>query len=210
VLTLRFGPRPYKDYIKATKALDGGPINVVGRISNADGEPIAFCSTDIQKLETPNNILSPRLYLPALRRMVYTDIPVECLGGPVSAQTVPDGVVSVGWRAEVTLQGDRHATTRSYEGTASSMPLLAADDVSVPRMSFTVATDESSAESDANQADFDDYVDRTLAKAPVVKTSEVVVMTIGALLMLMEIVVLWPSRHKRMDRFAEPAETRET
>ena len=35
-------------------------------------------------------------------------------------------------------------------------------------------------------------------------------MTIGALLMLFEIVVLWPSRHKRMDRFAEPAETRET
>lgn len=121
---LRFGPRPYIDYINATKALDAGPVRVTGRLT-AGEEIIAFCTGYVAKLETPNNILVPGQYFPTLRRMEFTDIPVQCFGGASVVEGIIENAapVDVYWTAEITLIGDRGRMERTFSGTASAIPL---------------------------------------------------------------------------------------
>ena len=111
--TLRFGPRSYKDYIKATKALDAGPIRVTGRLVR-DGNVIAWCSRQVQELETPNKITKPALYFPTLRRMEFSDITAECFGPAEAAAQVGNEPVDLQWTAFVKLVGDRESTTRTF------------------------------------------------------------------------------------------------
>jgi hypothetical protein len=114
--SVRLGPRPYKDYIKATKALDAGPVLVTGRLMR-EGEIIAICREQVDMLETPNNILVPAKYIPALRRMEYTDVTVEC-AGPATLAGTSEAPMEVAWTAHVTLIGDREQEQRSYRGAA--------------------------------------------------------------------------------------------
>lgn len=114
--TLRFGPRSYKDYIKATKALDAGPVRVSGRLFRPDGTVLAWCSSYTTMLETPNTITSPALYFPTLKRMEYTSIPVDC-SGPVDRSVVSGGgTVDLAWTARVKLRGDREVQDRTFGG----------------------------------------------------------------------------------------------
>jgi hypothetical protein len=119
--TLRFGPRPYKDYINATKAMDAGPVDVTGSVVH-DNEVIGYCSKHVRMLETPNNIVVPAKYFPTLQRMTYTDIPVDCVGPANIMERLSTGSnveVDVIWQANVTLIGDRSQEEREYEGTES-------------------------------------------------------------------------------------------
>ena len=117
--SIRLGPRPYKDYIMATKALDAGPIVVTGRLMRGD-EMIAVCRQSVDMLETPNNILVPAEYLPALRRMEYTEVPVEC-AGPAALAAPSDAPIRVEWTAHVTLVGDREKEQRTYTYTGNGL-----------------------------------------------------------------------------------------
>lgn len=120
---LRFGPRPYKDYINAVKALDAGPLQVSGSVLHNDGE-IAFCSSYTDMIETPNTILVPAEYFPALTRMEFTDITVDCAGPSRTAQALSANTpVDVRWTAEVTLVGDREEVDRRYAGTRTGVPM---------------------------------------------------------------------------------------
>jgi hypothetical protein len=116
--TLRFGPRPYKDYIKATKALDAGPVAVTGRLVR-DGHTVAWCAAYVTVIETPNNITDPQQYFPALKRMEYTDIPVRCYG-PKEAAAATGGPLGVQWVANVTLVGDREQESREFRGRSGA------------------------------------------------------------------------------------------
>jgi hypothetical protein len=115
--TLNFGPRPYRDYINALKALDAGPVSVTGRLLHK-GQIIAWCSGFVEMLETPNNIITPGKYFPEVERLKFTDIPVACIGPAESAQQVGliNGEVKVDlqWTADVNLIGDREQSERHY------------------------------------------------------------------------------------------------
>jgi hypothetical protein len=123
--SLQFGPRTYKDYINATKALDAGPVSVTGHLLR-DGGVIAWCSGYVAMLETPNTILYPAEYFPALRRMEYTDIPVECVGPSEAAAQLRSGAdVQARWTAKVTLIGDRERVEREYRGGGATVLAVA-------------------------------------------------------------------------------------
>lgn len=111
--TLRFGPRPYKDYINATKALDAGPITIRGVLVR-DGQVVAWCFTHVAELETPNNITDPKVYFPTLERMRFTDIPVSCSGPGGTASSSSSGELTASWVAAVTLVGDRETEERQF------------------------------------------------------------------------------------------------
>lgn len=113
---LRIGPRPYKDYIRATKALDAGPVKVTGHLLS-QGEIVAWCTTYIPEIETPNNIKDPLIYFPTLQKMEYTDIQVECVGPASVASKLSSGSqVEVKWNAKVNLVGDREEEERDFDG----------------------------------------------------------------------------------------------
>ena len=116
--TLRFGPRIYKDYINASKALDAGPIRIEGHLIHK-GDIIAWCARDLEQLETPNKIIDPRDYFPALERMAFTEIEVPCVGPTDAVNRLAGGAeVSLRWVAEVRLVGDRGQMDRVFEGTS--------------------------------------------------------------------------------------------
>jgi hypothetical protein len=122
---LRFGPRPYRDYINATKALDAGPVSVTGHLLR-EGGIIAWCAAYVPELETPNNIRVPVYYFPTLRRMEYTDVPVECVGPAEEAARLASGVpLQVRWTAKVQLIGDREKEEREYRGSGPAPLVLA-------------------------------------------------------------------------------------
>lgn len=114
--TLRFGPRPFQDYIKANKALDAGPITIRGVLLR-DGEVVAFCFTHVAELETPNTIKDPKVYPAALQRMTFTDIRVSCTGSEGASSGSSSGALTADWVATVTLVGDRHTEERQYRST---------------------------------------------------------------------------------------------
>jgi hypothetical protein len=89
---------------------------ITGRLIR-DGEMIAICRQHVDMLETPNNILTPAEYLPALERMTYTDVTIEC-AGPAALATARDSPIRVEWTAQVTLVGDREQEQRTYSGRA--------------------------------------------------------------------------------------------
>jgi len=111
---LRFGPRPYKDYIKATKALDAGPIIIRGALMR-NGEVVAWCFAHVAELETPNNIIDPKVYFPTLERMTFTDIPVSCSGPASASAGSSPGDLKASWAATVTLVGDRETEERHFD-----------------------------------------------------------------------------------------------
>jgi hypothetical protein len=133
--SLRFGPRSFRDYINAIKALDAGPVSVTGRLLS-DGGVIAWCSGYVAELETPNKILIPAAYFPTLRRMEFTDIPVECVGpSEAAARLRSEAEVQARWTAKVTLIGDREREEREYRGGGPTV-LAAASGVPVQPMAM--------------------------------------------------------------------------
>jgi hypothetical protein len=119
---LRFGPRSYKDYIKATKALDAGPIRVSGRLLRDDGRVLAWCSGYVSMLETPNNITKPALYFPTLKRMEFSRMPVNCVGPP-ERNPSRNPSVSLHWSARVTLRGDREVHRTIFRGSHTGLTI---------------------------------------------------------------------------------------
>jgi hypothetical protein len=117
--SLRFGPRTYRNYFKQARALDAGPVQVTGRLSR-DGQVIAWCSTYVPRLDSPNRILVPPDFWPALQRLDYTDIPVGCLGPPTAVSDLAaEPQVTVEWSAQVTLIGDREQRAQEFRGSES-------------------------------------------------------------------------------------------
>ncbi len=125
-LTLRFGPRIFVDYINARKALDAEAIHVTGRLTQGD-QVIGFCSSFVDKLETPNNIKNYVIYFPVLERMNFTDIPVSCVGSAAAAEKLRGQAgkprVDAMWTADMTLVGDREKLERKYEGAQKAIAL---------------------------------------------------------------------------------------
>jgi hypothetical protein len=131
--TLNFGPRPYRDYINALKALDAGPVNVTGRLMH-NGQVIAWCSGFVGMMETPNNILTPGKYFPEVERLKFTDVPVNCIGPADAVQQLGitaggEAQVDLQWLANVTLIGDREQMEKQYEGNHLGVSLHVDDKV---------------------------------------------------------------------------------
>jgi hypothetical protein len=116
---LRFGPRLYKDYIEATKAVDAGPVQVTGHLLRGS-QVVAWCASYLPVLETPNTLTDRKEYFAALKRMEYTHLRVDCLGPTQAGQGGAPGSLQVQWSAKVTLVGDRELQMRIYHGQASA------------------------------------------------------------------------------------------
>jgi hypothetical protein len=114
--TLRFGPRSYKNWFKQTRALEGGPIDVQGRIWR-DGQIIAWCATRVEKLPTPNTVIVPAYFPAAMKSMEFSDIPVTCSGPAALARGADSNAsVTVDWRAQMTLTAYRTRIVKTFTG----------------------------------------------------------------------------------------------
>jgi hypothetical protein len=124
--SLRFGPRSYRDYSNALKALDAGSIQVNARLLDSD-EIVAWCSNYIPELETPNYLKNPLDYFPALTRTEFTTIPVECVGPAAVAERLAEPGnkprVDLKWIAELALVGEREKLERTFAGEDSALSL---------------------------------------------------------------------------------------
>lgn len=116
--TLRFGPRSYKNWFRQTRALDGGPVDVQGKLWR-DGQIIAWCNTRVERLPTPNTIIVPSLFPAAMKSMEYADIPVTCSGPANLARTDGNAPVNVEWSAQVTLHAYRTKLVKTFTGNQS-------------------------------------------------------------------------------------------
>jgi len=114
--TLRVGPRDYRNWFKQQRALDAASVQVSGRLWQ-DGRILAWCDARMASLPSPNGIVSPLDFPPAMRAMRFTDIPVPC-NGPAAAARDPGvgSMVTVEWTADMTLIGGRLHEGRRFDG----------------------------------------------------------------------------------------------
>jgi len=101
--TLRVGPRDYRNWFKQQRALDAASVQVSGRLWQ-DGRILAWCDARMASLPSPNGIVSPLDFPPAMRAMRFTDIPVPC-SGPAAGDPGVGSMVTVEWKADMTLIG---------------------------------------------------------------------------------------------------------
>jgi hypothetical protein len=114
---LRLGSRSYTDYTGLARDLDIGPITVTGHLLR-HGTIVAWCSTYIPSLESPNRITKPALYLPAVRKMNYSDFTADCLGPPRTTTALRKGdTVELHWTANANLIADRESQLHAFSGT---------------------------------------------------------------------------------------------
>jgi hypothetical protein len=117
--TLRFGPRSYKNWFKQTRALEGGPIDVQGRLWR-DGQIIAWCGAKVQSLPTPNTIIVPTEFPAAMKSMEFSDIPVTCSGPAALARAgAANAPVTVDWSAQMTVTAYRTRIVKTFTGNQS-------------------------------------------------------------------------------------------
>ncbi len=121
LFSLRFGPRGYKNYFHQARDLDAAPVRVTATLWQ-QGQVIAWCSSYLQRLESPNQITAPQQFPAVYERMQFTVIPVQCRGPAGAASRLATGsLVTVQWRAQMTLIGDRLRQTRTFDGSQSSL-----------------------------------------------------------------------------------------
>ncbi len=119
--SLQFGSRTYKTYFNGLKALDAGPIQLTGKL-NYNGETLAWCSKNLDKLATPNTAWPPDKYSEAIKQMEYTEILIECVGPISIANKLTIGTpVELEWTVKLTLIGDRNQKEQELSGKAQKL-----------------------------------------------------------------------------------------
>ena len=119
--SLRFGPRGYKNYFNQARELDAASVRVNATLRH-EGRVIAWCSSYLQRLESPNQITAPQQFPAAYKRMQFTVIPVQCRGPAAEVSTLTTGsLLTAQWRAQMTLIGDRLRQARTFDGSQQSL-----------------------------------------------------------------------------------------
>ena len=112
VYSMQFGPRLYRSWAGATRALEADHLRLSGRMTQAD-VTIAWCSTDVVRLGGPPLSRDPLAYRRALEDS--TSIPVTCVGPATSLDR--SRPIDLEWEVSTDLVGDREQVRRSFRGT---------------------------------------------------------------------------------------------
>ena len=110
---LVLGPRAYRNYGGASRAIDATGVQVRGQLSRGQ-QVIAWCAGDLDALPSVRTVRDPERFFAALRSVNYTQVPVRC-AGPAAA-IGPDQVIDVSWTVQLLLQGERSADQRTLTG----------------------------------------------------------------------------------------------
>lgn len=122
LMTFRFGPRDYKNFMGAKENLGAGTLRITGDITDPDG-PIAFCADTVPMLPSAAALATPITFAADVKRMDYTRIQVTCVG-PVALAPLQKGsavgVVRLRWTATATVDADRDTAAKSFAGSQTA------------------------------------------------------------------------------------------
>jgi hypothetical protein len=112
---MQFGPRLYRTWAGATRALEADHLRVSGRVLQA-GATIAWCSTDVARLAGPPLSRDPLAYRNALEDRTW--IPITCVGPATSLDRLQQ--IALEWTVSTDLVGDREQVPERFGGTNHS------------------------------------------------------------------------------------------
>jgi hypothetical protein len=110
---LRLGPRAYRNYGGAYRAVDATGVQVRGQLRRGQ-QVIAWCAGDLDALPSVHKVRNPERFFPALWSVNYARVPVRCAGP--AAGIGPGKVIDVGWTVRLVLQGERRTDQRTLIG----------------------------------------------------------------------------------------------
>ncbi len=110
---LVLGPRAYRNYGGAYRAVDATGVHVRGQLSRGR-QVIAWCAGDLDALPSVHKIRNPERFFPALWSVNYARVPVRCAGP--AAGIGPGKVIDVAWTVRLVLQGERRTDQRTLTG----------------------------------------------------------------------------------------------
>lgn len=110
---LLLGPRAYRNYGRAYRAVDATRVHVRGQLSRGQ-QVIAWCAGDLVALPSLSNIRDPERFFPALWSVNYSRVTVRCAGP--AAGIGPGKVIEVSWTVRLVLQGERRIDQRTLTG----------------------------------------------------------------------------------------------
>jgi hypothetical protein len=110
---LLLGPRAYRNYGGAYRAVDATGVQVQGQLSRGQ-QVIAWCAGDLDALPSVHKIRNPERFFPALWSVNYARVPVRCAGP--AAGIGPGKVVDVSWTVRLILHGERRTDQRTLTG----------------------------------------------------------------------------------------------
>jgi hypothetical protein len=106
----RFGPRLYRTWAGATRALKAEQLQITGRLLQ-DGTTIGWCVNDVSSLDGPLIGRDPVAFREALNNMDYTALEVTCVGPAAAA--IGSSSPQIQWEATIELLGDRERGNRT-------------------------------------------------------------------------------------------------
>lgn len=110
---LLLGPRAYRNYGGAYRAVDATGVQVRGQLSRGR-QVIAWCEGDLDALPSVHKIRDPERFFPALWSVNYTRVSVRCTGPAAAIE--PGEVINVSWTVRLVLQGERRTDWRTLTG----------------------------------------------------------------------------------------------
>jgi hypothetical protein len=110
---LVLGPRAYRNYGGAYRAIDATAVQVRGQLSRGQ-QVIAWCAGDVDALPSVRTVRDPQRFFAALGSVNYTQVSVRCAGP--AAGIGPGQVINVNWTAQLLLQGERSTDQRTLTG----------------------------------------------------------------------------------------------
>jgi hypothetical protein len=110
---LLLGPRAYRNYGGAYRAINATTVHVRGQLSRGQ-RVIAWCAGNRVALPSVSKIRNPERFFPALWSVDYTRVSVRCAGP--AAGIGPGKVIDVSWAVRLVLQGERRTDQRTLTG----------------------------------------------------------------------------------------------
>jgi hypothetical protein len=110
---LVLGPRAYRNYGGAYRAIDATAVQVRGQLSRGQ-QVIGWCAGDLDALPSVRTVRDPQRFFASLWSVNYTRVPVRCAGP--AAGIGPGQVINVNWTVRLLLQGERSTGQRTLTG----------------------------------------------------------------------------------------------
>ena len=112
VYSMQFGPRLYRNWAGATRALEADHMRLSGRVTQGEAT-IAWCSKEVVRFGGPPPTRDPVAYRSALEDRTW--IPVTCVGPATSLDRQRQFAME--WEVHTDLVGDREQVPGHFWGT---------------------------------------------------------------------------------------------